>query len=187
MKKTSKDIIIVDSRLSFPEAIAGTAAPPSIVKELCLLQVHYYSFDGKLHQGQLVVHRRLREELREIFLIMKASRFPLARVIPIVHYQWSDEASMADNNASAFNYRLVSGTDRLSRHASGLAIDINPRQNPVVYADGRSLPTGAKYLPAAGGAIVREGPIGQAFLSHGWLWGGDFKPSPDYHHFEKPL
>jgi len=177
--------VIVDSRLSFPEALAGIGAPLAIIDFLSLLEVMYYSFDGRLHQGQLVVHGRLREELREIFTILQDRHFPLGKVIPIVHYGWSDEASMADNNTSAFNYRLIAGTDRLSNHARGLAIDINPGQNPVIYPDGRSLPPGVVYAPEEPGTIIPEGPVLMAFLSRGWRWGGYFDQIKDYHHFEK--
>lgn len=179
--------MIIDSRLTLAAALTGTAAPPTVTALLCLLEVHYYAFDGKLHQGQLVVHKNFREEVAVIFTIIQARRFPVGKVIPIVHYDWSDEASMADNNSSAFNYRPVAGTTRLSRHAEGLAIDINPCQNPVVYGDGASLPAGAKYRPGASGALAREGPIVQAFVARGWHWGGDFTNRRDYHHFEKVL
>ena len=72
-KQNSPDEIIVDSRLSFQAALAGTAAPPVITKELCLLEVRYWSFDGRLHQGQLVVNQRLQEELADIFAIIRAA------------------------------------------------------------------------------------------------------------------
>ncbi|MCX5831389.1 MAG: M15 family metallopeptidase [Deltaproteobacteria bacterium] len=186
-KQTSPDEIIVDSRLSFQAALAGTAAPPVITKELCLLEVRYWSFDGRLHQGQLVVNQRLQEELADIFAIIRAARFPVAKVIPVVYYGWSDEASMADNNTSAFNYRLIAGATRLSRHATGQAIDINPRQNPVIYADGVSLPPGAVYAPQAPGTLSPDSAIMQALLSRGWQWGGDFQGLKDYHHLEKLL
>jgi peptidoglycan L-alanyl-D-glutamate endopeptidase CwlK len=186
-KQTSPEEIIVDSRFSFQAAIAGTAAPPEITKELCLLDVCYYSFTGRVHQGQLVVHKRLKEELADIFAIIRKIRFPVAKVVPIVHYGWLDEASMADNNTAAFNYRLVAGTTRLSRHAAGQAIDINPGQNPVIYADGVSQPPGAVYNPQNPGTLTRDSLIRQEFLSRGWQWGGDFQGLKDYHHFEKPL
>lgn len=186
-KQTSPEEIIVDSRRSFQAAIAGTEAPPAITKELCLLEVRYCSFDGRLHQGQLVVHKRLKEELTDIFAVIRAICFPVAKVVPIVHYGWSDEASMADNNTAAFNYRLVAGTTRLSRHATGQAIDINPGQNPVIYADGVSLPPGAVYAPQAKGTLTPASLIMQEFLSRGWQWGGDFHGLKDYHHFEKLL
>jgi peptidoglycan LD-endopeptidase CwlK len=185
--QSSPEATIVDSRLSFVEAIAGTEAPPDVIRELCLLEVRYNSFDGRLHQGQLVIHKRLKEELAEIFAALRASFFPVARVVPIVHYGWSDEASMADNNTSAFNYRLVAGTARLSRHATGQAIDINPRQNPVIYADGVALPPGARYEPPARGTLTPGSLVMQEFLSRRWQWGGDFSGLRDYHHFEKLL
>jgi peptidoglycan L-alanyl-D-glutamate endopeptidase CwlK len=184
-KHTRPEAIIVDSRLSFAAAIAGTEAPRAVIKELCLLDVCYLSFDGKLHQGQLVVHRRLQEELVEIFTVIRAVGFPVAKVVPIVHYRWSDEASMADNNTSAFNYRRVAGTNRLSRHATGQAIDINPGQNPVIYADGISLPPGAVYNPHAPGTFTPGSAVMREFLSRGWQWGGNFKSVRDYHHWEK--
>lgn len=184
---TRLEEIIVDSQLSFPAAIAGTAAPRTVIRGLCLLDVRYVSFDGRLHQGQLVVHRHLQEEVAGIFAVIRAIGFPVARVVPIVQYRWSDEASMADNNTSAFNYRRVAGATRLSRHATGQAIDINPGQNPVIYADGVSLPPGAVYNPQAPGTLSPDCPTLQEFLSRGWQWGGYFKSPKDYHHLEKIL
>ena len=183
--QTSPKGIIVDSQCSFSAAIAGTTAPADIIRELCLLEVGYFSFDARLHQGQLLVHKRLQEDVADIFAIIKASGFPVAKVVPIVYYHWLDEASMVDNNTSAFNYRLVAGTSRLSRHAAGQAIDINPYQNPVIYADGVSLPPGARYDPRAKGTLTPDSLIMQEFLSRGWQWGGDFPDLQDYHHFEK--
>lgn len=178
---------IVDSGRSFAEAVSGTQAPPEVLQQLCLFDVCYYALDGKLHQGQLVANKRLRGEIEEIFARIRALRFPVAKVIPIVHYEWSDGASMADNNTSAFNYRFVAGAKRLSHHATGCAIDINPRQNPVVYEDGITLPPGGTYLPQEGGVFSPELPALEEFLSRGWKWGGDFTSCKDYHHFEKPL
>ncbi len=177
--------MIIDSSLTFTEALADSAAPPEVLAQLVLLEVRYYSFDGKLHQGQLVINRLLQQEVAHLFARIKALRFPVAKALPIVRYGWSDGASMADNNASGFNYRFVAGTTRLSRHALGFALDINPRQNPVVYADGTILPPGATYDPRQAGTLSPASPVVREFLSRGWRWGGDFTQSKDYHHFEK--
>jgi peptidoglycan LD-endopeptidase CwlK len=185
-KRTGSAGIIVDSRGSFEEAIAGSAAPPDVIKHLRLLDVCYYSFDGRLHQGQLVVNRRLQREIEDVFVRITELRFPVAKAVPIAHYDWSDEASMEDNNTSSFNYRVVYGTQRLSLHAHGLAIDINPRQNPVIYEDGRSFPRGAVYAPSSAGAFSIDCPVRNELLTRGWHWGGDFTAFKDYHHFEKP-
>jgi peptidoglycan L-alanyl-D-glutamate endopeptidase CwlK len=178
--------IIIDSQMSIAEAIDGTKAPEYMIRELCLVDVLYYSFDGELHQGQLVVHQSVRQEIEEIFALIRSERFPVARVIPIVHYGWSDNASMAANNTSAFNYRRVAGTRRLSRHATGHAVDINPIQNPVIYQDGRISPKGARYQPGISGTLSEDSLVVRAFIDRGWCWGRHFKSMMDHHHFQKP-
>jgi hypothetical protein len=178
--------IIMDSRMSFAEAIAGTRAPERVIRELCLVDVLYYSFDDKLHQGQVIVHESVRQDVEEIFALISSERFPIAGAVPIVKYGWSDNTSMAANNTSAFNYRRVTGTRRLSRHALGLAVDINPRQNPVIYRNGRISPKGAVYQPGTAGTLSEDNPVVRAFVERGWRWGGHFENMMDAHHFQKP-
>lgn len=178
--------VVVDSAMDFAGAVAGAAAPPEVMEDLRLIDVRYRGFDGLLHLGQLVVHRELAAELREIFTRIERWGFPIGRAVPIVRYGWSDEASMAADNTSAFNYRLIAGTDRLSRHAAGRALDINPLRNPAVYPDGRIEPAGAVYRPADPGTFTGGDRVVLAFREQGWRWGGDFTHLRDYHHFEKP-
>ena len=184
-KDTQPSDIVIDSRMSFAESIAGTGAPDSLIRELCLIDVHYYSFDGRLHQGQLVVHQSVRRDVEEIFALIRQERFPVAKAVPIVQYGWSDEHSMADNNSSAFNYRLIDGTERLSRHAAGHAVDINPRQNPIIYGNGRILPDGAVYRPGTEGTLSADSAVVRAFEERGWRWGGLFENLKVLHHFQK--
>jgi len=176
---------IMDSRMTLREALEGTRAPTDVARELCLVDVRYYSFDGMLHQGQLVVHKDVRADVEEIFRLIERLRFPVNKAVPIVVYGWSDDASMADNNTSAFNYRTVAGTKRLSRHACGLAVDINPCQNPVVYNSGRISPRGAVYRPGDPGVLTTEHPVVEELLRRGWQWGANFKSMKDYHHFDR--
>jgi peptidoglycan L-alanyl-D-glutamate endopeptidase CwlK len=178
--------IIMDSRMSFAEAIAGTRAPERVIRELCLVDVLYYSFDDKLHQGQVIVHQSVQQDVEEVFALIRRGCFPIARAVPIVKYGWSDNTSMADNNSSAFNYRRVAGTRRLSRHAVGLAVDINPRQNPVIYRNGSISPKGAVYQPGTKGTLSEDSPVFRAFIERGWRWGGHFESMMDAHHFQKP-
>lgn len=176
---------IIDSNMSFGQAIHGTTAPKEVVDSLCLIDVRYYSLDGKLHQGQLVVHVSVREDVIEIFKLIEKTKFTVKKVIPIVAYQWSDNASMEDNNTSAFNYRNIAGTDRLSNHAFGMAVDINPEFNPVVYPNGETTPEGAFYKPARNGTFHENQEILKEFKKRGWRWGGNFNTYKDYHHFDK--
>jgi peptidoglycan LD-endopeptidase CwlK len=177
--------IIIDSDLTFEEAIKGTKAPKEVIDKISLLNVEYYSTDGKLHHGQLIIDSSLKQDITEIFEIIKEIRFPVEKVIPIVKYYWSDDESMSQNNSSSFNYRFIAGTERLSKHALGRAVDINPFFNPVIYDDGSVTPKGAKYDTQRAGTFSKEHPVVQAFLKRGWRWGGDFKSYKDNHHFDK--
>ncbi len=178
---------IVDSSMTFEEATSGTRAPGEIIDKLCLVEVHYRAFDGFLHQGQLVVHKDVEGDIADVFRLIERTEFPLLQVVPIVKFDWSDDLSMTNNNTSAFNYRVVQGTDRLSNHAYGRAVDINPYLNPVIDEDGRIDPPGASYIPERVGTLKESHPVVQEFLIRGWRWGGHFRPKKDYHHFDKTV
>lgn len=174
--------VIVDSQMTRAEALGNNAFPQFILDSQELLTVRYYSFDNKLHEGQLVVHKSLAADVQAIFREIEQSRFPIAKVVPIVYYNWSDSKSIADNNTSAFNYRTIAGTSRLSDHAYGKAIDINPYLNPWVGKKGKSE---RPYRPEQPGTITADGIVVQAFKKRGWSWGGSWKHSKDYQHFSK--
>jgi peptidoglycan L-alanyl-D-glutamate endopeptidase CwlK len=176
--------VISDSNLSFAEALGNQNIPDYIKADLSLVNLQYYSFDRKLHQGQLVIRKDLEGDIIAIFKELERNKFPIAKVIPISKYDFSDELSMLDNNSSAFNYRPIKGTSKLSNHALGRAIDINPFLNPLVR-DGIVEPTGAGYDPQIPGTIVRDQIPVKAFKARGWKWGGDWNNLKDYQHFEK--
>lgn len=178
--------IIVDSSMSFAEAVEGSMAPEELILNLSLVDVFYYSFDGIKHQGQIIVHRDVEDDVYEIFEYIERILFPIGKVIPIVAYQWDDWSSMADNNSSSFNFRVIEGTTKLSMHSLGKAIDINPVQNPVIYPNGVAAPEGARYTLGEAGTLTTDHPVVQEFLKRGWHWGGNFEQPKDYHHFEKP-
>jgi peptidoglycan L-alanyl-D-glutamate endopeptidase CwlK len=155
-----------------------------------LVDVRYYSFDQKIHQGQLVIDKSLVLDIQEIFDFALKNHFPIQSVIPLAdkrfrnNKRWDDEWSMAANNTSAFNYRLSTGGKQLSKHAYGRAIDINPRLNP--YVKGRvMLPAGATYVRNRPGTLTADHPLVKKFLQLGWRWGGHWKSLKDYQHFEK--
>jgi hypothetical protein len=104
-------------------------------------------------------------------------------------YNGSDDASMADNNTSAFNVRAVEATGAISMHAYGLAIDLNPVQNPYVL---RMISGRLQVDPKAGAAYLarknlRPGmaeAVIDVFADHGLLVWGGYWNSPDYQHFQ---
>jgi len=178
--------IVTDSDLNFDDVITGQNIPLNILENLELVEVYYYGFDEKLHKGQLVIHKEVVEDIKEIFNFIKESRFPLNKVIPMSAYDWSDERSMSDNNTSAFNYRFISGTRVTSKHAYGLAIDINPLLNPYIKNE-QCIPAGSTYDTTKAGTISAGSQLVREFKERGWTWGGDWKNLKDYQHFEKKL
>lgn len=176
--------IMIDADYTFDEALRGSSIPSSVKNKLDLVSVKYYGFDGKLHQGQIIVNKEIANDIVEIFKVIEKTKFPVEKVVPIVEYNWSDEKSMNDNNTSSFNYRFISGSRILSMHANGLAIDINPKQNPYVK-NGTSIPAGSEYKLQNMGTIEPDSKIVKVFKEKGWTWGGDWKSLKDYQHFQK--
>lgn len=163
---------------------------PVDLTDLRYLRLSHWGFDGKVHQGELVVHHRVAQDVADIFAELFEKRFPIEKMRLIDEYRGSDDASMADDNTSAFNCRFVSGTNHWSLHAYGLALDVNPLINPYVTGKRVSPQAGEKYLDRtmkADGLVTRGGVCYQAFVQRGWRWGGDWKNSKDYQHFDTRL
>jgi len=177
--------IVIDSAMSFAEAVDGSTAPLEVIDYLSIVDVTYYSFDGLRHSGQIVVDARLEDDIYEIFQLIERLKFPVGKAIPIAAYHWEDGGSMADNNSSGFNFRVIADTNKLSLHSFGRAVDINPVQNPVIYPAGIIVPAGALYRPQNSGTFTTNHPVVQEFIKRGWHWGGNFEQPKDYHHFEK--
>ncbi|MDO5663780.1 MAG: M15 family metallopeptidase [Bacteroidia bacterium] len=178
-----KETVIIDSSLSFEEAISGTKAPQSIINELILFDVLYLSTDGKLHQGQILTNKKIEPDIRQIFDFMLENNFAVEKAIPIVHYNWSDSLSMDDNNTYSFCYRNIS----YSKHARGMAIDINPRFNPLRWKkiNRPNQPKDAVLDTTVNGALHPEHVVVKEFKRLGFRWGHTFSKYYDDHHFEK--
>ena len=143
----------------------------------------------------------------EVFARMKGKSWPDnctlkrsdLRHIRVLHcnadgnYDANDDASMADNNTSAFNFRFVPGTRNLSRHSYGLAIDVNPLYNPYIpYHNGKQVvmpPNGEPYAFHRDTAqfpykIDLNDLAYKLFRKEGFNWGGSWPKSKDYQHFQ---
>jgi len=158
------------------------------LSNLRLLQVSYYDFQGDQQTGRLIVHYMVATDILEIFTDLYEARYPIDKVRLVHNYEGLDDLSMADNNSHAFNDRLIGGSSKISNHAYGLAIDINPIQNP--YVAGRLIlpPEGESFVNRnifQQGMILKGDICYNAFISRGWQWGGDWSTLKDYQHFEK--
>jgi D-alanyl-D-alanine carboxypeptidase len=163
----------------------GCPVGPSSLRRL---RVGYWGFDEKSRVGTLVVNRSAVGPLTVVFRRLYKARFPIRRMRPIDAYGGNDERSLAADNTAAFNcrYAVGPGPKRWSVHAYGLAIDVNPVENPYLES-GRVHPrAGRVYLDRTNirpGMAVRGGLLVSAFRSVGWQWGGRWTGTPDYQHF----
>lgn len=180
----TKDSLQIIALPELEEALAGIEVPDSIRDRLCLVQVGYFGFDSQVHSGYLITDIELGEEVDSIFERLLRIKFPIEKLVPLTEYNWSDSLSMAANNTSCFNYRNVKGSSRLSDHALGRAIDINPGLNPyIIYRSDSPLPVGATYTPDLPGTISAHSDVVKIFAEFGWKWGGHWKYTKDYQHF----
>ncbi len=186
-KNAEAPTLIVDSRMTRAQALGRNKFPPSAIRAMEVVTVTYWGFAGKKHQGQIVVDRRLAGEVKQIFRDLEAAEYPIEKVVPVVKYRWHDQSSVDDNNTSGFNYRTIEGpgirSKKLSKHATGRAIDLNPYYNPFVSASGKSP---RRYDPAHPATLTRTSRAVKIFKKYGWKWGGDWRGAKDYQHFEKP-
>ncbi|MCA9351435.1 M15 family metallopeptidase [Patescibacteria group bacterium] len=170
------------------EPSSHALTPPQILlDDIVALDVSFIDFDGREGTGVIEVHKSIADDVRDVFALMHQMKFPLQSVRPMSEFDYDDDASMAANNTSAFNFRTVTlDPTRLSLHSYGLAIDINPKTNPYINGD-RVLSEGATYDPAAEGALYLGHPVVEFFTSRGFVWGDAWdKPYRDIQHFHKP-
>ena len=158
---------------------------------LSYLKVAYWGFDDQPHMGELIVNKKVAAEVTEIFQELYEAKFPIEKIRLIDEYGAEDSKSMEDNNTSSFCFREVEGKPgTLSKHSYGLAIDINPVQNPYIYKDEISPEAGKEYADrskAQKGMILKGDACYQAFIDRGWTWGGNWNYEKDYQHFQKSI
>ena len=161
-------------------------------EELRYLRVLHYNKVGEELQGELVCHKDIADDLLAIFRELYQAKYPIERMVLIDEYDADDEASMRANNTSAFNFRKASGMRALSKHSTGMAIDINPLYNPLVkHREGRTRVYPSNATPYIDRTqdfpykIVKGDLCYRLFKKYGFSWGGDWKSSKDYQHFEK--
>jgi hypothetical protein len=167
---------------------------PVPLDQLSLLRMNYWGFDGEIKRGPLVVNASVAEDVLGVFRELFAEQFPFKRIglARAFHEKRYDENAGSRRSVTAsFNCRVVitpdGPQDTFSQHAYGLAIDVNPLQNPFVGADGSvhdplARPYADRSLTEPG--MIHDGdPIVQAFAAIGWSWGGGWSGDKDYMHF----
>lgn len=160
---------------------------PVGLADLRYLRIAYWGFDRKPHLGEMVANASAVSALRRAFGSLFAERFPIRRMRLVDHYGGSDYASIRADNTSAFNCRNATGSSQWSEHAYGLAVDIDPIENPYVNSNGTTAHAASRaYLNrerARRGMAVSGGKLVRAFDAVGWGWGGRWPRPTDLQHF----
>ena len=161
-------------------------------EDLAYVHVLHYDFQAQVQEGELICNQSIAQDLVDIFYELYENQYPIEKIRLIDEYEADDEASMADNNTSCFNYRTVPGRTKLSNHSYGCAIDINPLYNPYVRTSGgKELISPDNAVPYADRSadfpykIDKNDLCYRIFTEHGFDWGGAWNSSKDYQHFEK--
>ena len=159
--------------------------------ELSLLSLSYCDREGKNQQGEMVCNQMIANDLIDIFRQLWKAGYRIERMELVDKYDGDDERSMSANNTSCYNNRTIAGTQTLSKHARGMAIDVNPLYNPCVKNGKVSPRDGKKWaynrnqrndIPYK---IDHNDLCYKLFREHGFRWGGDWRTCKDYQHFEK--
>jgi hypothetical protein len=164
-----------------------TADCPVTPDQVVLVHVRHWGLDGKAHDGSIVVARSQGEAVAAIFERLFEIGYPIQSVIPIGALPKGIEDSDPNyNNTSGLHCRRATGSSRWSEHAKGLAIDINPFQNPFITSTTLWPANSGRYVDRTLGEaamILADDDVVRAFADHGWLWGGYWSSIKDYQNF----
>lgn len=161
-------------------------------EDLSYVHILYVDFNDEIKEGELICANNLAQDFVEIFTELYNAGYQLQEVSLVDKYGADDDASCEANNTSAFNYRVVAGSTKLSKHSYGRAIDVNPMINPyVTFKTGAPATKLACSQPYIDRSVDFPHKIDEndlcytLFKAHGFTWGGDWNSVKDYQHFEK--
>jgi hypothetical protein len=166
----------------------STWAPgcPVRARDLAWVRLTFRGFDGARHTGELLVNRSAADGLVQVFRDLYAARFPIEEMRITTKAEQTAHPTGDGNDTGVFNCRVLPGTTTYSQHAYGLAIDVNPFQNPYLKGDVVIPELASAYRDRSWrrpGMILPRGPVVRAFARIGWGWGGSWHSLRDLQHF----
>lgn len=161
--------------------------------ELRYIRCLHVDKNGRNIIGEMVVNRAIATDVLDILKKLYEAKYPIERMRLIDYWDADDERAMRANNSSSFNFRFISHTHTVSKHGRGLAVDINTLYNPYHkrLKNGKEVvepATARPYLDRSKNHayMIKKGDLCyRLFKAKGFRWGGDWKHSKDYQHFEK--
>jgi hypothetical protein len=163
-----------------------SSACPVRLADLRYLTVSFRGFDGRPHTGELVVHRRVAGQVVSVFARLYRAAFPIEEMRLVTTADLEAHPTGDGNNTAAFVCRAARNQRRWSAHAYGLAVDVNPFQNPYRRGDLVLPELASSYLDRGRvrPGMIRPGDVvTSAFAAIGWTWGGTWESPTDLMHF----
>jgi len=163
-----------------------TSTCPVKATDLRYVTVSFRGFDGLAHTGELLVNARAADGLVKVFGRLFAAGYPIEQMRVTSAAELNAPPTGDGNTTAVFACRPVRGSTSWSQHAYGLAVDVNPFQNPYHKGDVVLPELATSYLDRGNvrpGMILPHGPVVQAFAAIGWKWGGDYRSLKDFMHF----
>lgn len=153
------------------------------------ITMNYYGADQRMHRGVLIIRSDLTGRITYSFSRSLGVRFPITTMVNPNVYGGNDPRQMRADNSSGFNCRAVVGNPyRRSPHSYGIAVDVNPRQNPYRDVNGKWWPENGKaYIdrtPRRAGMLSLKSTMVKTLRHDGFFWGGLWSPGRDYQHFQ---
>jgi len=167
---------------------------PVSLQNLRYLQLIYKDFNGNRKMGELIVHKDVASEVKQIFAELYVIGYPIRKMKLVSDYKGSDWQSIEADNTSAFNCRKATGSKKWSKHSYGKAIDLNSIENPYISRSGHiSHKASQQYRKRAHkehsaedkAVLLKNDKAVRIFKKYGWKWGGDWSGVKDYQHFSK--
>ena len=167
---------------------------PVSLQNLRYLQITYRDFNGHDRKGELIVHKDVALEVKQIFSELYAVGYPIRKMKLVSTYKGSDWQSIEADNTSAFNCRKATGSKNWSKHSYGKAIDLNSIENPYISRSGHISHKASqqyrkrvhkKHSSADKAVLLKNDKAVRIFKKYGWKWGGDWSGVKDYQHFSK--
>ena len=167
---------------------------PVSLQNLRYLQVMHKNFSGRDQLGEIIVHKDVAFEVKQIFKELYAIGYPIRKMKLVSDFKGSDWQSIEADNTSAFNCRNATGSKKWSKHSYGKAIDLNSIENPYISRSGhishkasqqyrKRLHT--KHTASDKAILLKNDKAVRIFKKYGWKWGGDWSGVKDYQHFSK--
>jgi hypothetical protein len=166
---------------------------PVGLSSLRVLRVSYRGFDGRSHLGQMIVNESAARPLAGVFHQLYRLHFPIRHMGIGDMYGPLRSRPSDDDVTGSFSCRQAvpspcvggNGTGSWSMHAYGLAVDVNPLENPYVGCGQSRDPATRPYFDRSHhrpGMVT--GRVVAAFQSIGWSWAGAWSGNTkDYMHF----